>query len=276
MRRFPRTRAGLSWAGCLLSLGFLAGCQCSEDPASGGETAHQAAPETTSAPAEAVAKTIDPSTVGRVQGRVEALGTPRKPEVLPTLGDPFCMQAHRELGGFPDDRILVEQGRLQNAFVWVKSGLEGYQFDPAGLPQATIAQEGCRYSPKVQGIQLGQTLMVSTADATLHNVHSHPEKNREQNFAMPPGSPALPLKFKQGEVMVPIACDVHAWMKCFVGVVEHPFFAVTGADGTFDLAGLPPGDYVLGVWHEMLGFKEVPFSLEPNATLALDAVVFQL
>ena len=104
----------------------------------------------------------------------------------------------------------------------------------------------------------------------MHNIHTKPSKSSEQNFGMPPGSPPRKLKLKRPEVMVEIVCDVHAWMQGWVAVVDHPFFATTGADGAFSLEGLPAGDYTLGFWHEKLGEQELSVTVEVDGTASGD------
>ena len=248
----------------------------------GGDAADPGGAEETAAGGAADAgssgggKTVDPATVGSVSGVVTLDGSPPERQVLPMVGEAFCVQAHSDLKGFLDDRLLVQDGKVQNAFVWVKDGLDDYSFSGKGLPDAILDQEGCLYTPKVLGVQLGQKVFATTQDPVLHNVHSKPTINRAQNIAMPQGSAPKELRFRKAEVMVPVGCDVHAWMKAYIGVVDHPYFAVTDGDGAFALPDLPPGDYTLGVWHEELGEKEVPFTLEASGSLTLDPVVFSL
>ena len=117
----------------------------------------------------------------------------------------------------------------------------------------TLNQEGCRYIPHVLGIQVGQTLNIVNSDPTLHNIHAIPEANEEFNMGQPIQGMQFERTFDTPEIMVPMRCDVHGWMNSYIGVLDHPFFAVTGEDGMFDISSLPPGDYVIEAWHEALG-----------------------
>ena len=114
-------------------------------------------------------------------------------------------------------------------------------------------QQGCRYRPHVFGIRVGQTLTIRNSDATLHNIHATPAANPEFNMGQPIQGMEFERTFDAPEVMVPFQCDVHSWMNAYVGVLDHPYFAVTGDDGGFDISELPPGDYVVEAWHEELG-----------------------
>jgi hypothetical protein len=116
-----------------------------------------------------------------------------------------------------------------------------------------LNQTACRYEPHVFGIRAGQTLEIVNSDPTLHNVHALPASQPEFNLGMPVQNMRLKKKFEKPEVMVKFKCDVHPWMSAYAGVVAHPFFAVSGPDGTFTLPDLPEGQYVLEAWHENLG-----------------------
>jgi hypothetical protein len=132
-----------------------------------------------------------------------------------------------------------------------------------------LAQEGCTYRPHVFGIQVGQTLDIVNGDETLHNVHATPSRNGEFNLAQTSKGSRNTRVFRTHEVLVPFKCDVHKWMKAYVGVVEHPFFAVTGRDGSFALQGLPPGTYTIEAVHEKLGTQMHSVTLAATGSLAI-------
>jgi plastocyanin len=199
----------------------------------------------------AAAKHVDPATAGSLSGRVTFTGTPPTPDVVRISADPVCIQA---LGGSTkSDAILIgDDGAVQNAFVYIKDTLSDYAFD---VPTAavTLDQKGCRYSPRIFGVRVGQAVDIVNSDATLHNVHALPMVNSEFNKGEPTQGSHMMQVFTAPEVMIRIKCDVHGWMTAYAGVMAHPFFAVTGPDGSFSMTGVPPGEYELAVWHEKLG-----------------------
>jgi hypothetical protein len=143
-------------------------------------------------------------------------------------------------------------GALQNVFVYVKDGLGDLRF-PIPTAPILLDQKGCHYVPHVLGVQLGQRVEIVNSDPTLHNVHALPTVNQEFNVGQPWPGMKHTHQFSTKEVMVRFKCDVHPWMHAFVGVLDHPYFAVSAGDGTFSLKGLPPGTYTVEAWHETLG-----------------------
>jgi len=276
-RRSPHLVArGPSVLAALLATALVAcgGDEGGAPPAAPAEPVAPAAPAAgtkTAAPADTGPKVVDPSTAGSISGTVGVTGTPPARDPLELSGDVFCIQSHE--GGLHDESLLVAGGKLQNAFVWIKEGVDGYEFAAPTEP-VVMDQVGCVYVPHIVGVQLDQPMMVSTSDPVLHNVHTHPELNREQNSAMPAGSEPKELRLKKPEVMIRVACDVHTWMTSWIGVVEHPHFAVTGADGAWRLDGVPPGDYTIGVWHETLGEREFTVTVGAKADVVTDPVVY--
>lgn len=227
--------------------------------ACGGGTSEQAPPSTPPAGAQKV----DPATAGNVAGRVVFEGTPPANPVQKLSGDPACTREHP--GGYVFENYVVKDGGLDNVFVYVKDGLGNYYFDVPAEP-VTLDQKGCRYTPHVLGVRVGQPIQISNSDDTMHNVHAVPDVNAEVNLAQHMKGMQNQQVFTAAEVMVPVKCDLHGWMNAYVGVVEHPFFAVTKDGGKFELKGLPPGTYTVEAWHEKSGRKTQQITVGPKET----------
>jgi plastocyanin len=197
-----------------------------------------------------VTNPVDPATAGKITGRISFVGTPPAPRAIKMGGDPNCTPE-----GTPQtEAVIVNDGALKNVFVYVKDGLGALRFPVPAAP-VVLDQKGCRYAPHVLGIQVGQPLEILNSDATLHNVHALAASNREFNMGQPQQGMRHTHTFSTAEVLVPFKCDVHGWMRAYVGVVEHPFHAVTSDAGTFEITGLPPGTYTIEARHETLGAK---------------------
>ena len=164
--------------------------------------------------------------------------------------DAYCAKQHPGEVAKQDMEIGPDRG-IKDVFVYVKSGISGTYPPPAAA--AVIDQRGCTYHPHVFGMVAGQSLDILNSDDTLHNIHSLPEKNESFNLGMPVKGMKYTKKFDKPEVMIRIKCDVHDWMSAYCGVVSHPFFAVTAADGTYTIKDLPAGTYTIEAWHEKLG-----------------------
>jgi plastocyanin len=154
---------------------------------------------------------------------------------------------------------------VANAFVYIKSGLEGKVFPVPATP-VTIDQRGCWFEPRVLGIQTGQVLKVINSDPVTHNIHPMAEINRAWNHSQGPGDPPIDRRFLKPEVMIPVKCNIHAWMHAFIGVLDHPYFAVSAKDGSFTLPNLPPGTYTVAVWQEKLGTQEQQVTIAPHTS----------
>ena len=223
--------------GCAVCLAVIAA-------ACGGGKSEEAPP----APA-AVTNPVDPATAGAVTGTVKLEGPVPPPQPITMDSDSYCEKQPRN----STETVLVGEGSgLQNVFVYVKDGL-GNRVFPVPSTLVVLDQKGCRYVPHVLGIQVGQTLEIASSDNTLHNVHAIPQQNREFNQSHPLAGIKHTHVFSAQEVMIPFKCDVHKWMNAYLGVVDHPFYAVTGGNGSFELKGVPPGTYTIEAWHEKLG-----------------------
>jgi plastocyanin len=152
------------------------------------------------------------------------------------------------------DAVLVAaDGSLKNVFVHVKDGVDPAYSFPIPHEAVVLDQKGCIYTPRVLGVRAGQTLEIVNSDPTVHNVHAVPLANQEFNKGQPFQGMRERQVFTVPEVPVRFMCNVHGWMAAYVGVVPHPFFAVTDASGNFQLKGLPPGTYTVEAWHEKFG-----------------------
>jgi hypothetical protein len=206
-------------------------------------------------------KTVDPATTGTISGRAIFTGAPPPIDTLKMATDKACVAA---AGPNPQsDAVLIgADGGLKNVFVHVKGGLDpAYSFDIPSEP-AVLDQKGCIYTPRVIGVRAGQPFDVLNSDDTLHNVHALPMQNQDFNTS----ARKVSRTFTVPEVMVRFKCDVHPWMFAYVGVVAHPFFAVTDASGAFELTGLPPGTYTLEAWHERFGTRTATVTIDPKGS----------
>jgi plastocyanin len=210
----------------------------------------------------------DPANAAKVHGEVVFKGTKPKRTPIAMNVEAACVKAHSGHPVYDEPVITGKGGMLASAMVYIKTGLEDKHFEP---PQAKVAldQHGCMFVPRVIGIQVGQVMDVKNSDPVSHNIHPLAKENREWSQQQSPDSPDLEHKFARQEVMIPVKCDVHKWMRAFVGVLPHPYFMVTGADGAFELPNLPPGDYTLAVWHEKLGEKSQQIHVGPSSDVAV-------
>ncbi len=219
---------------------------------------------------QAVAPTpIDQSTVGSITGKVSFQGSKPKLARIMMDQDPVCVQKHGGQPVFAEDGMVNSNGTLPNVFVYVKSGAEKYTFATPGTP-VELDQDGCMYKPHVLGVMVGQTLSILTKDATTHNIHPMPKDNREWNMSQAPNAAPLEQKFSRPEIMIPVKCNQHPWMRAYIGVTKNPFYAVTGSDGTFTITGLPPGDYTIEAWTATFGTQEQKVAVGPKESKALD------
>ena len=199
--------------------------------------------------------------VGIIKGSVKVDGTPPAPKEL-NLGT--CTTTSK--GPVFSEAAQVKDGKLQNAFVWVKQGLESYKGGDGPSPPIVMDQNGCLYHPHVIGAQVGQKVIFLNSDPVLHNVRTIAEANTPFNDMMPTKDMRVEKTFDKPEVMVRAKCDVHPWMAAFVGVVPHPFFAVTNDAGEFTLNNVPEGDLELEAWTESFGKQTQKVKVEARKT----------
>jgi plastocyanin len=211
---------------------------------------------------------VDPSVAGSVSGRVLFHGTSPVMPVIDMSSNPSCERQHKTPVR-AETVVVNSNGTLRNAFVWVKDGLTPAHWTPPA-ESVKLTQSGCVYEPHVAGIMVGQTLEILNDDPVNHNVHAESQVNPPWNISEPPKAEHSFRKFSSPEVLFPMTCSVHPWMRAWVGVSPHPFFAVTGEDGTFTLRGLPPGTYTIEVVQEKLGKKEGAVTLTAGGSASLD------
>jgi plastocyanin len=198
---------------------------------------------------------------GTIKGTVIFEGeAPDRPKLVRDT-DPVCAKVDKL-----SEDVIVTKGKLKDVLVRVKNA-------PAGKAPATpvaIDQKDCMYSPRVVGVMQGQKLGVRNSDGTFHNVHATVDGKLLWNKPHAKGEAPLTLDSSKAGDVIDIVCDVHPWMHAYAVVMDHPFFAVTGEDGAFEIKGLAPGSYTLEAWHPTLGEKtmNVKIGVGPKATIS--------
>ena len=239
----------------MCGLVLLAGCGKKE------ETAEQ--PAAAPAAAAPAATPIDPATAASVGGTVKFEGTAPAAQKIDMSQDPACK------GTNTSEAVVAGGGHLANVFVYVKEGLGGRTFD---IPKeaVTLDQSGCKYHPHMLGVMAGQKVKIVNSDPTTHNIHPTPKDNREWNESQAPNTAPLEKDFAREEILLPVKCNQHPWMKMYVNVVKSPFYAVIGADGKFEIKGLLPGDYTLAFVHEKYSEQDQKVTLAAKDSKTVD------
>jgi hypothetical protein len=203
---------------------------------------------------------------GTVRGRIRLAVPPPPPEPIRMNADPMCRNAHEGRTMVQEAVVTGADGSLANVFVRLQGDFPDH---PAPAAPVTIDQRGCIYTPRVVGLQLGQPLRVANSDPGLHNVHGVSTEGDGFNIGQPLAG--LTNTFHpQHEGILRLQCDVHVWMFAFVGVVKHPYFAVTTTDGTFELRDVPVGVQTVRAWHEQYGDLSSSVRVEPGQVTAVD------
>ena len=200
-----------------------------------------------------------------VNGTVKFEGTAPKPAKIDTSQDANCKEP------VTTETLVADGGNLANVFVYVKDGLGNRNFAAPKEPAVVLDQQGCRYHPHVLGAMTNQNIEIRNSDPTTHNIHPTPKANREWNESQPPKTPPLTKNFAREEIMLPVKCNQHPWMKMYINVVKSPFFAVTDKSGKYEIKGLPPGNYTLAFVHEKLGEQDQQVTVAAKDTKKVDA-----
>jgi plastocyanin len=195
---------------------------------------------------------VDPASVGTITGKIVVDGPVPPAAVIRLDGDPKCAELAKDEERRTEDVVTGEGNGLQNVFVYVKDGLP-MRLYPVPAQPVVLDQQKCRYVPRVVGVQVGQQLTIKNSDPLLHNVRAEGAINEPFDVGTPVQGMEIKRTFATREVMVPFKCNVHSWMNAYVGVLEHPYFAVSDSGGRFSLPQLPPGTYTVEIWHERFG-----------------------
>jgi hypothetical protein len=209
---------------------------------------------------------------GAITGTVAFTGAAPAAKSISMDADPACSSANPNAQA---EDVVVHDGKLQNVFVYIKDGkvgdksLASFKFD-APAPEVVLDQHGCQYHPHVIGIMSTQQLKVVNSDQTTHNVNVQPKSNQGFNQAQSQGAPPIAKNFPRAEVVIPIKCNQHPWMKSYLNVMRTPFFGLSGADGKFEIKNVPPGTYTLVAWHEKFGEKTMTVTVAAKESKTQD------
>ena len=186
---------------------------------------------------------------------------------MPTIDmsqDPSCPSKPQ-----PAEAFIATDGKLANVFVYVKEGLPSGRF-PVSSDPVVLDQKGCRYIPHMLGVMTGQPLKVLNSDTADHNVHDMPSNNPPWNESQMTGDAPVVKTFSNPEMMIPVQCNQHPWMRAYINVMSHPYFAVSAGDGKFTIPNLPPGEYTVAAVHEKFGEQTMKLKVDAKTAARAD------
>jgi plastocyanin len=210
---------------------------------------------------------IDPATAATVSGTIHFAGKMPAPVQIDMAQDPACNLGSTNFS----EQYVGKNGNLQNVFIYVKDGL-GNKMYPAPSAPVVVDQKGCRYTPHVVGVMVGQPVRFTNSDPTMHNIHMIPTVSGNQTVDIsqaPMGAPDMRV-FAHPELMMPVRCNNHPWMQAFINVAANPFFAVSDENGHFEIKGVPPGTYTIVAVHEVLGEQTATVTVSAKQAAAQD------
>ena len=244
----------------MVALWLATGLGCRKSPA----------PVEKSAPSKPVIRSLnalDPATMGTMSGVVKFAGTPPASVRVDMSSDPGCG------GGTSAEPVAVQDGKLANVYVYVKSGPPAAMaFGESWMEPVVLDAKGCNFVPHVAAVMVGQRVEFRNDDAVTHAVRvtPHVAGNTAVDILEGPKSAGQVRTFRKPESMMAMRCGRHGWMSGYLNVSPTPFFAVTGADGKFELKGLPAGEYTLGFVQEKMGERTVVVTVRPQAMATVD------
>ena len=256
--RNTKTRRVAALLGIVAVAAVWTGCR-----GKSGESGQSAAPPPTTI--NPGGKPVDAATAGSISGMIMLDGTPPAPKTINMAGVPPCAKQHTaDNRATTEDVVPGDGGTLQNVVVYLKGDFSAYSFDVPQTP-AVLDQGACQFHPHVVALMVGQPLDVASSDPTGHNVNAMAKINAVWNHTLAPrAQQPYRQSFAHPEVAIPVKCNIHPWMKAYIAVLDSPYFAVTGKDGTFTLRNVPPGTYTLTAWHEAYGSMEQSVTVAPH------------
>jgi hypothetical protein len=218
-------------------------------------------------PAGHGAAAAQPAGRGTIKGHVRLSGKLPGNPVIRMGRDPMCAKLNAGKRVIQETVVASIDGSMANVFVKIQGAFPG---TPVPTDAVSIDQRGCIYIPRMVGVRIGQTLQVRNSDALLHNVHSFSSTGNGFNVGQPIAGMVNQFRLNDEEVMVRLKCDLHSWMAAYIGVVSHPYFAVTGGDGTFMIPNVPVGPQTVQIWHEQYGLLTERVSVKASATSTVE------
>jgi plastocyanin len=210
---------------------------------------------------------VDPATAGSITGKVKLEGEPPVFRPIDMSAEPICLKANPS-PVIPPIVVLGPDHALANVVVYIKSGLGRYRFDTP-KDAAVLDQKGCMYVPRVLAVMVNQPVAFKNTDPTTHNIHPMPRKNHAWNRSLDAGEQPYVTTFSHPELAIPVACNIHPWMRAFLFVFADPYFAVTPRTGDFELKNVPPGTYTVEAWQERFGTQDATVTIGPNESKSI-------
>ena len=205
---------------------------------------------------------------GTITGTVKYAGTPPPPTPINFGAEKQCALVHGATPPTVEDVVINSNGTVRDALVYVTGEVPGAYAAPT--EPLVFQQHGCIFVPHVGAAMVGQPVEVRNDDTVLHNVRAQSTLGQSFNIAQPVQGMKTTKKLLKPEIGIPLKCDVHFWMTGYLHVLAHPFFAVTGADGTFAIKGLPPGTYTFEAWHGKLGTKQTTVTVKGDESQTVE------